>query len=150
MLCDAAGAFLANCPALYWETTHGAGGHVEYGAAMRRLMAHCGLLEHAGVPAAVAIGEEVSSQGGTVRRMHHENLGHGAGLMSSHNQFPVSGLWRPQKSLWDIIEEGEVLGSVVNVFGEVQAEVVAEHSGTVVSLLPMQHVPAGVSAGIIL
>ena len=36
------------------------------------------------------------------------------------------------------------------MFGEVKAEVVAEHSGTVISMLPMQHVPEGAAAGIIL
>ena len=51
-----------------------AGGHLEYGAALGRLMAHCGLVDEAPNPPAP--------------RLYHENLGHGAGLMSSHNQMP--------------------------------------------------------------
>ena len=39
---------------------------------------------------------------------------------------------------------------IVDLFGEEKAVVVAEHAGTVVSLLPMQHVLQGVSGGIIL
>ncbi len=166
------GAFLAGVPALYWETTHAAGGNLEYGVAMQRLMAHCGLISAGGVLPPPAIGDEVQSQGRTVRRMFHENTGHGAGLMSSHNQFPCDGFWRPTKRVWDTIEEGEVLGVVVNMFGETKAvsrfrnlphsqharylfspklssglpgqtfmtmqEVIAQHDGTVISLLPMQ------------
>ena len=71
------GAFLAGVPALYWETTHAAGGNLEYGVAMQRLMAHCGLISAGGVLPPPAIGDEVQSQGRTVRRMFHENTGHG-------------------------------------------------------------------------
>jgi hypothetical protein len=88
---------------------------------MQRLMAHCGLIDADAVLPPPAIGDEVLSQGKTVRRMFHENIGHGAGLMSSHNQFPCDGFWRPQKQLWDTIEEGESLGAVVDLFGAAKA-----------------------------
>ena len=54
------------------------------------------------------------------------------------------------KEVWDHIEKGEALGHIHDLFGEVIADVTAMHSGTIVSLLPIQHVPAGVSTGIIL
>ena len=87
-------------------------------------MAHCGLVDEAPNPPAP--------------RLYHENLGHGAGLMSSHNQMPcgacgsslslplwgislsglkeaacTDGFWKPAKQIWDAIEEGETFGEVV-------------------------------------
>lgn len=138
------GAFLAGVPALYWETTHASGGHIEYGMAMQRLLAHCGLISANGVLPPPAIGDEVQSQARTVRRMFHENTGHGAGLMSSHNQFPCDGFWRPMKQVWDTIEEGEVLGVVVNMFGETMA--VSQLRNT--SLLQHAHYLSKLSAGL--
>ena len=76
------GAYLADVPAMYWETTHGGGGQEEYAAALERLMAHCEMIDAQGVLPPPA------------PRLFHENLGHGAGLMSSHNQAPKDGFWR--------------------------------------------------------
>lgn len=123
-------------PALYWECTHGGGGEADYGLALDRLLGHCGLT------------------GGPLRtvppRLHHESMGHGAGLMSSHNQVVSPGLWRPLVRVWDTVEQGELLGHVLDPFGDPIAEMPAEHAGTVISLLPMQHVRQGISVGILL
>jgi hypothetical protein len=133
------GAYLGGVPALYWETTWSAGGHEEYGAALLRLLAHCELLVDA---------DDLLPP--PPPRVFHESLGHGAGLMSSHNQFPCEGLWLPAKAVWDTIDEGEVLGTIRGLYGEERGEVLAAKAGTVLSLIPMQHVSAGAAAGMIL
>eukprot|EP01051_Picozoa_sp_SAG22_P021936 SAG22_NODE_5049_length_1101_cov_0.697605_2_plen_139_part_01 len=81
-------AFLAGVAALYFETTHAGGGEGEYALALDRLLAHCELTAAVG-----AVVETVAP------RLHHESLGHGAGLMSSHNQATAAGLWRPTKAV---------------------------------------------------
>jgi predicted deacylase len=68
----------------------------------------------------------------------------------AHQTDRPSGACSPVKAVWDHIEEGAALGHIHDLFGQVIADVIAKHSGTIVSLLPIQHVPAGVSTGIIL
>ena len=56
----------------------------------------------------------------------------------------------PVKAVWERIEQGEALGHIHDLFGAVIADVTAAHSGTIISLLPIQHVLVDTHTGIIL
>lgn len=129
-------AFLAGVPALYWETAWGMGGEVEYARALMRLMVHLGMVE----------GENEKLE----PRAVIESVGHGAGLMSSHNQSPKAGLWRPAKSVWDRVEQGDLLGTVYDLYGKSVHEVCAQQDGLVVSTPKMKYVEEGTPCGMVL
>lgn len=129
-------SFLAGVPSLYWETAWGMGGEAEYRRGLLRLLVHLGMVE----------GENEAM----TPRACIESVGHGAGLMSSHNQSPIAGLWRPHRAVWDRVEEGDVLGRVYDLYGQVVHESRAQRSGLVVSMQKVQYIEQGTAGGIVL
>ncbi len=129
-------AFLAGVPAVYWETAWGMGGEAEYARGLLRLMVHLGMVE----------GENEALE----PRVIFESVGHGAGLMSSHNQSPVAGLWRPARAIWDRVELGDVLGTVYDLYGKPLHEICAQQKGVIVSTPKMKYVEEGTPCGIVL
>ena len=128
-------AYLAQVPAIYWETSWGMGGEEEYKDALLRLMVHLGMLA-----------KEIE----TPRpRLETESAGHGAGNMAAHNQAPVEGLWRPAVKIWDRVATGDLLGTIRDLYGQSQAEIRAQRDGAVIALPRMQYVAQGAQCGIV-
>ena len=71
-----------------------------------------------------------------------ESVGHGAGLMSSHNQSPVAGLWRPTAAVWDRVRQGDLLGAVYVLYGDPAHEMRAQRDGVVISVPKNQYLDA--------
>ena len=129
-------AFLAEVPAVYWETAWGMGGEAEYVRGLSRLLVHLGMVDGENAP--------------LEPREIAESIGHGAGLMSSHNQSPVSGLWRPAKAVWDRVSIDELLGTVYDLYGKPIHEMRAQRDGVVISVPKMQYIEQGTQCGIVL
>jgi len=129
-------AFLAGVPAVYWETAWGMGGEVEYVSALARLLVHLGMVDGKNAP--------------LEPREIVESMGHGAGLMSSHNQSPVSGLWRPATAVWDRVTSGQLLGTVYDLYGNPLHEMRAQRDGVVISVPKIQYIEQGTHCGIVL
>jgi predicted deacylase len=129
-------AFLAGIPAVYWETAWGMGGEAEYIRGLSRLMVHLDMVDGENAP--------------LEPREFIESTGHGAGLMSSHNQSPVAGLWRPAKAVWDQVSQGDLLGIVYDLYGRPAHEIRAQQEGVVISLAKMQYLNEGTHCGIVL
>ena len=128
-------ALLAEVPAIYWETTWGMGGEEEYKSALIRLMVYLDMLE--------VETEALES------RLQIESRGHGSGNLASHNQTPVAGLWRPLVKLWDPVAEGDLLGTVNDLYGNALAEIRAQLDGVLIALPRMQYVGQGAQCGIV-
>ena len=129
-------AFLAGIPAIYWETAWGLGGETEYCRGLTRLMLHLGMLEGENPP--------------LEPRQFIESVGHGAGLMSSHNQCPIAGLWRPARVVWDLVQQGDLLGTLYDLYGKPLHEMRAQRNGVVISMPKMQHLEKGAHCGLLL
>lgn len=129
-------AFLAGIPAVYWETAWGMGGEAEYMRGLSRLMVHLGMVDGENAP--------------LEPRESIESVGHGAGLMSSHNQSPVAGLWRPTAAVWDRVRQGDLLGTVYDLYGDPAHEMRAQRDGVVISVPKNQYLDAGTHCGIVL
>jgi predicted deacylase len=78
-----------------------------------------------------------------------ESRGHGSGNLASHNQTPVAGLWRPLVKLWDPVAEGDLLGTVNDLYGNALAEIRAQLDGVLIALPRMQYVGQGAQCGIV-
>ena len=129
-------AYLAAIPAIYWETTWGGGGAEEYKRGLHRLMVHCQMLEGTNEPIAP--------------RARIESVGaHGAGNMASHHKAPLPGLWRPEVAIWDQIIEGDLLGTLRDLYGDTRAEIRASRNGTLIGMPRMQYVVEGMPCGIV-
>ena len=129
-------AFLSGIPAIYWETIWGDGGEEEYKCALGRLLVHFGL--------------DAGSNESIEPKAVIESHGHGAGNMASHNKTPVSGLWRPQIQVWDVVKEGDRLGEVRDLHGTALAAIEAQREGTVIGFPRMQYVQEGAQCGIVI
>jgi len=129
-------AFLAGVPAVYWETAWGMGGEQEYTRGLTRLMISLGMLDGDNTP--------------WEPRQFIESIGHGAGLMSSHNQTPIKGLWRPARQVWDPVKQGDLLGTLFDLYGKPLHEMRAQHDGVVISVPKMQYLTKGAQCGIVL
>ena len=116
--------------------TWGVGGEQEYSRALMRLMTHFGMLE----------GERRS---GRNTRAFVEPEGHGVGNMASHNLAPCDGLLRPVVDGWDHVDEGDLLGVLSDLYGDIQAEICARRCGLVIALPLLQYVSAGSQCGIV-
>jgi len=128
-------AYLAEVPAVYWETSWGMGGEADYKRGLLRLMVHFGMLAGDNEPIAA--------------REHIESVGHGAGNMASHNQAPCPGLWRPAVQIWNQVKTGDLLGEVRDLHGATLAEIRATRDGVVICLPRMQYVTQGAQCGIV-
>ena len=128
-------AYLAEVPAVYWETTWGMGGEEEYKRGLLRLMIHFGMTPGANEPMAP--------------RKTIESVGHGAGNMASHHQAPCEGLWRAAVQIWDSVQAGDLLGSIRDLYGETLAQIRATKDGVVIALPRMQYIAQGTPCGIV-
>ena len=129
-------AFLAAVPAVYCETSWGMGGEAEYARGLSRLMVHLGMVDGENAP--LEPREFIVSTGRTVW------------LMSSHNQSPVAGLWRPGKSVWDRVARGDLLGTVYDLSGTPAHELRAQRDGVVISVPRVQYLEEGAHCGLVL
>ena len=129
-------AFLAGVPAVYCETAWGMGGEAEYARGLARLMVHLGMVEGENTP--LEPREFIESTGRTVW------------LMSSHNQTPVAGLWRPARAVWDRVGEGDLLGTVYDLYGRPAHELRAQRDGVVISFPRVQYMEKGTHCGLVL
>ena len=120
-------AYLAAIPATYWETTWGGSGVEEYKRGLYRLIVYCNMLEGNNEPIAPhALIESVSA--------------HGAGNMASHHKAPLQGLWRPEVAIWDKVREGDLLGTLRDLYGDTRIEIRASRDGTLIGMPRMQYV----------
>ena len=130
-------AYLAEIPAIYWETTWGGDGAEEYKRGLHRLMIHYDMLEGTNEPIAP--------------RAFIESVGsHGAGNIASHHKAPLEGLWRPELAMWQEVKEGDLLGTLRDLYGDTLAEIHASRDGTLIGMPRMQYVHEGMPCGIIL
>ena len=129
-------AFLAGVPAVYCETAWGMGGEIEYARGLSRLLAHLGIVAGENEP--------------LEPREYIESTAHKAWLMSSHNQTPVAGLWQPARKVWDRVVEGDLLGTVYDLYGRPAHEMRAERDGVVISYPRAQYMEAGTHGGLVL
>jgi predicted deacylase len=127
--------FLAEVPAVYCETAWGMGGEVEYSRGLSRLMVHLGMV----------VGENEPLE----PREFVESSAHQAWLMGSHNQIPVAGLWRPARKVWDRVVEGELLGTVYDLYGNPAHELRAQQDGAVISTARVQYMEEGAHCGLV-
>lgn len=72
-----------------------------------------------------------------------------SGFMQICNPSPITGFFEPQVNPGDTIEEGQLLGSVVDVLGEERLDVRADTSGLVVVLRTFPRVRKGESLGVV-
>jgi predicted deacylase len=128
-------AFLAGVPAIYWETIWGRGGEEEYTRGLQRLMVHLGMLQGENAP--------------LEPRAVIETAGHGAGNLASHNQAPVTGLWRPAVQPWDRVSVGDVLGEIRDLYGTPLETIRSSRDGIVIGLPRMQYVEEGTQCGVV-
>lgn len=128
-------AFLAGVPSVYWETTWGVGNEDEYRHALRRLLAHLGMLPTSDTPPSP--------------RARIESVGHGAGNMAAHNHAPAAGLWRPAAQIWDKVQPGDLLGTIEGLHGEELAQITAQREGLLIALPRLGYVSAGEQCGIV-
>ena len=128
-------AYLAEIPAIYWETTWGHGGEEQYKCGLLRLMVHYGML--AGTNEPIAARECI------------ESVGHGAGNLASHNQAPCEGLWRPVVQIWDRVETGDLLGEIRDLYGATLAQIHTGKDGVVIGLPRMQYIAQGAQCGVV-
>ena len=129
-------AYLAAIPATYGETTWGGSGVEEYKRGLHRLIVHCNMLEGNNEPIAPrALIESVGA--------------HGAGNMASHHKAPLQGLWRPEVAIWDEVKEGDLLGTLRDLYGDTRIEIRASRDGTLIGMPRMQYVVEGMPCGIV-
>ena len=128
--------FLAEVPAIYFETAWGMGGENEYVRGLRRLLVHLGMV--------VGKNEPLEP-----RRLV-ESTAHQAWLMGAHNQTPTAGLWRPERKIWEHVAEGDVLGTIYDLHGKPVHELLARQDGIVISTARAQYMEAHTHCGLVL
>ena len=129
-----AGAWLAGVPFLYTEAT-GSGGSCDrdtrlYAQGVRNLIRHLG----------ISPGEPVPPTPGQVVV---EDFEKGSGNLQHQHVTPVGGLFHAEVKLYQKVAQGERLGTVSNLFGEVVYEVLASRVGVVITLRHVARVSSG-------
>lgn len=131
---SASGAWLAGVPFLYTEAT-GSGGSSDrdtglYAQGVRNLIRHLGI--SSGGPLPPTPGQVVV-----------EDYDKGSGNLQHQHVTPVGGLFHAEAKLYQRVVQGERLGTVRNLFGEVIHEVTASKAGVVITLRHVARVSAG-------
>jgi N-alpha-acetyl-L-2,4-diaminobutyrate deacetylase len=129
-----AGAWLAGVPFLYTEAT-GSGGSWDrdtelYAQGLRNLIRHLG----------ISAGDSVAPTPGQVVV---EDFDKGSGNLQHQHVTPVGGLFHAEVKLYKRVVQGERLGTVRDLFGEVIYEVLASRAGVVITLRHVTRVSAG-------
>ena len=71
-------------------------------------------------------------------------------IRDRHHKAPLPGLWQPEVAIWDQIIEGDLLGTLRDLYGDTRAEIRASCNGTLIGMPRMQYVHEGMPCGIIL
>ena len=129
-----AGAWLAGVPFLYTEAT-GSGGIWNrdidlYSQGVRNLLRHLG----------ISPGEPVPPTPGQVVV---EDFDPGSGNLQHQHVTPVGGLFHAEVDLYGRVEQGQRLGTVRDLFGEVIYEVKASRAGVLITIRHVARVSAG-------
>lgn len=72
-----------------------------------------------------------------------------AGFMQICNPSPITGFFEPVVAPGDIVEAGQLLGTVCNLLGDERREILAENSGLVVVLRTFPRVREGETLGVV-
>ena len=72
-----------------------------------------------------------------------------AGHMQICNPSPITGFFEPVVALGDIVEKGQLLGTVCNVLGDQRIDIPAENNGIVVVLRTFPRVHQGETLGLV-
>ncbi len=127
-------------PGIYCETTGTGGCRDEdvsaYAQGLRRLMIHLGMLDGSVAPPPdQRVVEDPTPE---------------SGHLQVQNVTPVDGLFRAAVDLNDRVSEGDLLGTVTDLFGQVLFECRTEKGGTVILVRHLARVQAGDSLAVVI
>jgi len=148
------GAYLAQKPAVYCETFATGGIREEdvreYTTGLKRALRHLGILPPAPDDWAISDGHLAAGPEPMVTRLDTvdalapaDGSKASSGHLQSQNLSLVGGLWRAKVDLWHAVEEGQLVGAVSDLYGEVLFELRAAKAGVVILLRHLARVEPG-------